>query len=195
MFNSLQAQFLFLVFFRKSVSVIDIMEKTDERIFMNFSEKAGHETRNNVEHFRDVAVNPLNPGSIFIFSGSVFLVILWKNGWTDFHEIFMICQARHKKSLSGLTRLFHGLPSRRGSVFVNNITTKWMNRFSWNFQNRSVMTWGTTWNILIMMRLTPWIQGSFLYFLGLYLLPILRNNRWMDIHEFFRMWRTWEGMG
>ena len=33
----------------------------------------GHETKNTLEHFRDLADNPLNPGSIFPFSGSVFV--------------------------------------------------------------------------------------------------------------------------
>ena len=34
----------------------------------------------------------------------------------------------------------------------------------------------------------------FFYFLGLCLLPALWNNRWMDIHEIFRIW-TQEGIG
>ena len=40
---------------------------------MKFSEKDGHDTRNNLEHFRDVTVNPLNPGSIYLFPGYVFV--------------------------------------------------------------------------------------------------------------------------
>ena len=38
-----------------------------------------------------------------------------------------------------------------------------MNKFSWNFQYQTSMTWGTIWNILGMMRYTPSIQGSFFY--------------------------------
>ena len=57
--------------------------------------KFGHETSDTLEHFRDLAVNPLNSISIFLFSGSVFVSNIMENGWTDFHEIFMICQERH----------------------------------------------------------------------------------------------------
>ena len=39
--------------------------------FSKTSGKVAHETRNNLEHYRDVAVNPLNTGSIFLFSGFV----------------------------------------------------------------------------------------------------------------------------
>ena len=38
---------------------------------MRFSAKVGNETRNNLEYFQDVVVNPLNPGLIFLFPGSV----------------------------------------------------------------------------------------------------------------------------
>ena len=49
---------------------------------MEFSAKVGHETRNKLEHFRGVAVNPMNTGSIFLFSGFVIV------GKTD-ERIFM----------------------------------------------------------------------------------------------------------
>ena len=38
---------------------------------MKFSEQVGRETKNKLEHFEDVAFNPLDPGSILAFSGSV----------------------------------------------------------------------------------------------------------------------------
>ena len=38
---------------------------------MKFSEKDDHDTGSNLKHFRDVTVNPLNPGSIYLFPGSV----------------------------------------------------------------------------------------------------------------------------
>ena len=41
------------------------------------------------------------------------LAILWKNGWTDFHEIF--CQAWHK-TLSRLSRLFLGAVQLLGRI-------------------------------------------------------------------------------
>ena len=50
------------------------------------------------EHFRDVAINPLSQGWIFLFSRSVFVNnIMEKNGSTDFHKNFMKCQTRQKK--------------------------------------------------------------------------------------------------
>ena len=38
---------------------------------MKFSGKIVHETKNNPKHFRVVVINPLNPGSIFLFCESV----------------------------------------------------------------------------------------------------------------------------
>ena len=38
---------------------------------MIFSEKDGHDTGSNLEHFRDVTVYPLNPESIYLFPVSV----------------------------------------------------------------------------------------------------------------------------
>ena len=40
----------------------------DEWIFMKLSGYVGHDTRNNLERFGDVAFNPLNTGFIFLFS-------------------------------------------------------------------------------------------------------------------------------
>ena len=71
---------------------------------MKISAQVGRETWNNLEHFRYVAVYPLNPGYIFLFSECVFVNNIIENGWTDFHKIVRICQARHKKELA---RLFH----------------------------------------------------------------------------------------
>ena len=56
----------------------------DERIFMKFSGKIAHETKNNLEYFRVVVINPLNSGSIFLFSESVIVSIIMENRWTDF---------------------------------------------------------------------------------------------------------------
>ena len=95
----------FFPLLRSNPCLLQLCRKTVERIFMTFSEKDGHDTGSNLEYFRDVTVNPLNPGSIYLFPGSVFYVILWKNGWTDFHEIFMKRQAWHKKQLARHTCL------------------------------------------------------------------------------------------
>ena len=40
---------------------------------MKFLEKDGHDTGSNLEHSQDAAINPLNPGSIYLFPGSVFI--------------------------------------------------------------------------------------------------------------------------
>ena len=63
-----------------------------------------------------------------------------------------------------------------------------MSGFSWNFQDMLTMTQETIWNILGMIGLTPWTQGSFFYFLGPCLLATSHNTGWMDIHEIFRIW-------
>ena len=62
-----------------------------EPIFMKFLEKDRLDTRSNLEHFRDVAVNPLNPESIHQFSGSVFVCNIMEkrvNGFSwNFYEM------------------------------------------------------------------------------------------------------------
>ena len=56
------------------------------------------------------------------------------------------------------------------------------------------MAQGTIWNILGMIGLTPWTQGSFFYFPSPCWLATSRNTGWMDIHEIFRIW-TQEAIG
>ena len=75
---------------------------------------------------------------------------------------------------------------------VSNITGKRVGGFSWNFHDMLGKIKGTIWKIL--MRLTPWIQGHFFYFLDLCLVPTLWDNRWMDIHEICRI-KTQDGIG
>ena len=62
-----------IFFSEKSMAVSSIAEKTVERIFKHFLENGGHVTMNNLVHLRDVTVNPLNPGSIYIFHLSMFV--------------------------------------------------------------------------------------------------------------------------
>ena len=101
------------------------------------------------------------------FLDTGFLATLQKNRWTDFHEIFRVCRRWHNKlsgkTVSCLTRLFHSSHTWHGIMSVTNITGKWMNGFSWNFQDRTAMTQRTDWNILRMLCLTPWIQGLLLF--------------------------------
>ena len=60
----------FYVFSRKSVPVSIDYRKTDAQIFMKFLGKVRHGTMYNLEHFRELAVNPMNLRSIFLFTRS-----------------------------------------------------------------------------------------------------------------------------
>ena len=80
------------------------------------------------------AVNPLNPGSLFLFPGMVFVSNVMEKrvsgfSW-NFHDTSRTSQEIIIETVSGLPRLFHGLTSRHHSVSVGNITVKWMSRFS-----------------------------------------------------------------
>ena len=69
-------------FFRAIHASLQHCRKTVEHIFMKFSEKDGHDTGSNLENFWDVTVNPLNPGSIYLFPGPVFVCnIMGKRSW------------------------------------------------------------------------------------------------------------------
>ena len=162
-----------------------------ERIFMKCSEKDGRDTGSNLEHFRDVTVNPLNPGSIYYFLDPCLFVIQWKTG----ERIFMnfLWNVRHDTRNNWLDCF---IPAHLGApgVFVSNITIQSMSGFSWNFQYMLAMTQGTIWNILGIIGITPWAQGSFFYFLGPCLLATSRNTGWMDLYEICRIW-TQEAIG
>ena len=165
--NPMYTVFIFL--FQGNPCLLAILQK-DEHTFMKFLPTVGPEASKNLVHFRDAAVNRLNPGLIFYIPYLRLLVLLWKNGGWDFQEIVRKCQARHQKYLVRLfhacTRLFHDIPSRRGSVPVSSITVKCINWFSWNIQDGSPMIQRTTCNIWGMMCLTLWILGSFFLFSG-----------------------------
>ena len=60
-------QFFISFFFKEIRACKQHYGKTDERIFMKFSGKIAHETKNNLEHFQVVVINPLNSGSNFLF--------------------------------------------------------------------------------------------------------------------------------
>ena len=57
---------------------------------MKFSGKIAHETKNNLEYFRVVVINPLYSGSIFLFSESVIVSTIMEkrvNGFSlNFHD-------------------------------------------------------------------------------------------------------------
>ena len=128
---------------------------------MRFSDKDGLDTRSNLEHFRDVAVNPLNPGSIYLFSGSSFVCNIMEkrvNGFSWF--LWNVRHDTRNNQLNCFTVSHLGAPG----VFVSNTTVKSMSRFLWNFQDMLAMTHGTIWNILEMIGFTPWAQVSFFIF-------------------------------
>ena len=54
--------------FRSNPCLLAALQKSG---WANFHEifRKGHDTGSNLEHFRDVTVNPLNPGSIYLFQG------------------------------------------------------------------------------------------------------------------------------
>ena len=66
-------QVFFYIIFKEIHVSEQYWGKTDERISMKFLGKVGHETRNNLKHLWDLASNTLSPGSIFLFSGSLFV--------------------------------------------------------------------------------------------------------------------------
>ena len=153
--------------------------------------KDSHDTKRNWNNFWDVMVNPLNPGSIYVFPGSVFLCNIMEKWVNGFSWNFMKRQARHKKLLA---RLFHicvdcFMISHLGArdEIVSNTTVKLISGFSWNFQDMLALTQGTIWNILGIISLTPCTQGSFFYFLCPCLLATSWNTGWMDVHEIFRI--------
>ena len=63
--HSSTIQFFLYFFFKEIRACLQHYGKTDERIFRKFSGKIAHETKNNLEHFRVVVINPLKSGSIF----------------------------------------------------------------------------------------------------------------------------------
>ena len=97
---------------------------------------------------RDVAINSLDLGLIFQFSGSVFVSNIMETS----KRIFMVFAgyAWHDMTNNWLdcltpNLLFHGFPSRRDGVLVSIITIKWMNGSWWNFQDRLAMIQGIFW--------------------------------------------------
>ena len=129
---------LFFLYVFKEIRVCEQhCGKKNKRIFMKSSGKVGHETRNTLKHFRDLGVNPLNPGSILIISGSVFLSNImgkWVNGFSwNFHDISGTTQEAIIYTVSHVNRLIHSPPSRRGAVSLCSITVKWINRFFMKF--------------------------------------------------------------
>ena len=66
-------------------------------------------------------------------------------------------------------------------LYVSNITENHMNRYLWNFQDRSDMVKTTTWNNL---RLITWILEYFSYFYSSSVGNLTKNG-WTKFHEIF----------
>ena len=166
-----------------------IAEKRLNGFSYNFQKRTDMTQRAICKIFGMLWLTPWILGRFIYFLDPCLFVLLWKNRWTDFHEIFRKRKAWHKKQLA---RRFHtcldcfkvshlGAPG----VFVSNTTVKSMSGYSLNCQDMLAMTYGTIWNIFGIIGLTPWTQSSFFYFLGPCLLATSRNTGWMDIHENF----------
>ena len=133
----------FPTFSEKCMSLSSITEKRFNGFSIFFFEKDGHDTWNNLEHFRDVTVNPLNPGSIYIFPGSVFVCNIMEKRVSRFPWFFMKCQARHQKKIA---RRFHtcldcftvshqGTPGVFVSMFVSMIFMKFSGYVDFDTRN------------------------------------------------------------
>ena len=70
MLNPLGTGFLFPCF-QGNPCLLATLRENDWTEFHDISAKFGYDTGNNLEHFRDVLINPLLPGPIFLFPGFV----------------------------------------------------------------------------------------------------------------------------
>ena len=167
--------FFFCVF--KEIRVrLEHCGKTVARIFIKFSAKVGPEIRTDLELSQDVAIKPLNSGSIFHFLDPCLVVMLQKHAWMDFHEIFTKCQTQPTNSyLDCLTSA--------QSVSLWQVSKqhygKWISRFSWHFRYRLAVTRGKVWNIFGMIRLTYGILHYFFLIFGSAFVGII-TEWWMN---------------
>ena len=70
--------------FQGNLCLMATLRKTDERIFKKLSVNFAHGTRNKLEDSQDVAASPLNPGSICLFPGPVFVSSVMKKRVNEF---------------------------------------------------------------------------------------------------------------
>ena len=162
--KTLCIQGFFLYIFKENPCLWTILRKNERADFHDFFlGKSRHKTRNTLEHFRDLGFikdySGTFPGSSDEHLESVIeFSIFWIRGFSNIMEKVMngfswnchtsgTTQEEIIKTVSRLTRLFHGLLTRCVGVSLSNISVKRKNRFSWNFQDRTVLTRGTSWNI------------------------------------------------
>ena len=83
--------------FRRNPCLLVTLWETVEWIFMKFSAKDGHGTKNSLENFGILQLTPWILGRFFfLFPGSVFVSNIMENMWTDTHKTFMKCQEPHR---------------------------------------------------------------------------------------------------
>ena len=151
--------------------------KTDEWIFMKFSWKVGHETKNNLKHFCIVVINPLTSGSIFLLCESVIVSTImekWKNGFSWNFQEKLDMRQRTIWIIFLSWWLTPWIQDRFflfcESVIVNTIMEKRKNGFSWFFQKILYMRQRTIWNIFRVLVINPlnsdWFSWNFHDILG-----------------------------
>ena len=152
---------------------------------MKFSGKIAHTTKKNLEHFWVVVINPLNSGSIFLFCKSVIVSTIKEKLMNGFSLIFLWYIGHDTKKID---RLFHAwldcfTVSHLGAA-VCLLAILWTNRFSWNFQDISAMTWGTTWKNCGGDALNT-LKTGFIFWLRFFspFFATLGINGWMNIQN------------
>ena len=116
-------QGFFLYFFKEIHVCEQHYGKTDEWIFMKFLERLDMRQGKIWNIFGMLRLTPWIRDRFFYFQDPCLLVMLWKNGWMDFHEILMI---RHKYIFREfLAWLDCFTVSHQGDrMYVSNITVK-----------------------------------------------------------------------
>ena len=98
MFHStLWTQEFFPTFSEESMTHSSIAEKRLNGFSWNFQQITDSKQRAIWNTFGMLRLTPWILGWFIYFLDPCLFVILWKNGWMDFHEIFMKRQAQHKK--------------------------------------------------------------------------------------------------
>ena len=106
---------------RKSVSVNNIMGNRMNGFSLNFPDMSDMRQETNWNISVMLRLTPWMQDRSFCFLDPWLLAIFCKNGWTDFRQIFMIYQTRHKKRLARLCRawrLFRDFSPRRGGAAI-----------------------------------------------------------------------------
>ena len=96
-FSLLNTEFFPSFFSEQSMPLSSIAEKRLNDFSWNFQKRTDMTQGAIWNIFGMLRLTPWILGRFIYFLDPCLFVILWKNGWTDFHEIFMKRQAWHKK--------------------------------------------------------------------------------------------------